>query len=511
MGTWSRVAGLVLVLGFVAGRDAAAKDGIKRPAELLVTISLGPDHTLDGMRAFANAIRPGAGSTLTEGLVRQQLAGMADVDSIDGLDPNASTYVLVVDDGAALKGAAVVGKVRDAKAIAALGAGLSVVKNGWAVVGAKPLVHKLAPYALATLPALAPVTSPTAVVYVPQVLARYQTEIGAGREQFLKQVATAQGSAQMSAMMESIVDGMFSLVADSEQLVVAVDVTKDVGAIDIAMTPKPGSRLAKFVTAQRPSDYGLLAKLPAVKAPMLFTGHIDSGPYRQGMLHILAMMYGQGASKDLVDAIATIMSTATGEFALAGQMAPKQPMEITQMFGLADQKVADKSIDRLLELFKAGLTFDAVGVATTIKTSITVVHDGISLKGYDVTYDLSKLSAETRANMEKMVPTGKAVHASIATFDQIGLATMGGADAATAVDAARGKGAHFTPPAMIADFLIGSRARKESFMMAMDVAAFAGVGGTGQPFIMSAGFADKAAHLRFTVPASTVRTLSGQP
>ncbi len=471
-------------------------------------ISLGTDHTLDGIRAFANAIRPGAGAMLTEGLIRQQVAGLAEVSSIDGLDSNAPTYVLVVDDGAALKGAAVVGKVRNAKAVAALGAGRSVVKNGWAIVGAKPLVQKLAPYALASLPALAPVTSPTAVVYMPQVLARYQTEIAAGREQFLKQMAVAQGSTQMAAMTQSVMDGMFSFVTDSEQVIIGVDVTKDIGAIDVAMTPKASSRLATFVSAQHPSDYGLLARLPANNAPILFAGHIDSGPYHDGLRAALAMMYGQGAPKEVVEAMATIMNAATGEFAMAGQMAPKQPMAITQLFSLADQKVADKSIDRLLALFKGGVTFDAAGIPTTIKSSTTVVHDGVRLKGYDVTYDLSKLPAQSRAAMEAMVATGKPVHASIATFDRLGLATMGGASAANAVDAARGKGRRFTPPPMLADFLIGSRARKESFLMAMDVATFAGIAGAGQPVIISAGFADQAAHLRFALPAATAHAFT---
>jgi len=300
-------------------------------------------------------------------------------------------------------------------------------------------------------------------------------------------------------------------VVDSEQIVVTVDVTKDIGAVDVAMTPKAGSRLAKFVRAQRPSDYGLLAKLPAIKAPMLFAGHIESGPYRESLLAMVTAMYGQGASKDVTDAMTTIVGAATGELAMAGQMAPKQAFEFTQLFGLADQKIVDKALDRLLDRLKGGLTIDALGVATTLKTSNTVVHDGVSLKGYDVTYDLSKLSAENRATMEKTIPTGKAIHASVSTFDHLGLATMGGADAAAAIDAARGKGGHFTPPPMIADFLLGSRARKESFVMAMDLAAVTGTGSTGQPVILSAGFADKSAHLRFTLAAPTVRALSGQP
>ena len=45
----------------------------------------------------------------------------------------------------------------------------------------------------------------------------------------------------------------------------------------------------------------------------------------------------------------------------------------------------------------------------------------------------------------------------------------------------------------------------------MDIAAFTGAGGAGQPVIVSAGLADKSAHLRLTRPAATARTSSSQP
>jgi hypothetical protein len=512
MRTWSKIGCVVAMLGLVACNEAAATPTVKRPAELLVTISLGPDRTLDHVRAFANTVQPGTGAVLTQAIVRRGLAELSGASSLDGLDPMAPTYVLLIDGGAQLNETAVVGKVLDEKTlVTGLGSAHSAINAGWAVIGSEAVVRKIGSYALTALPPLPVVASPTAVVYVPQVLRRYRTEIDAGRKQLAAQMAATQSSAQMTGMMQSYVDGLFSVVSDTDQLLVTIDVTKDLGAIDLAVTPKPGSRLAKFVAAQRASDYALLDKLPAVQAPVVVAGHIESGPYRQGMLDVFAAMYGQGESKELIATMSAIMKAATGDLAMVMQVGIGQPMTITQLFGVADKKAVDKSIDRVLALFKVGRTFDSSGISTTIKSNAqTIEHDGVSIRGYDVTYDMSKVPAAKRAIMEKMIPAGTST-AGIATFDQVGLLTLRSTDPGAAIDAARGKGSHFAPSAAIADFLTGSRARQESFMMVMDFGAILGTPGPARSLMMSAGFADKTAHLRFSLPAQTVRALSGQP
>jgi hypothetical protein len=60
----------------------------------------------------------------------------------------------------------------------------------------------------------------------------------------------------------------------------------------------------------------------------------------------------------------------------------------------------------------------------------------------------------------------------------------------------------------VSDFLAGSRTRKESIAMVMDLGALAGLG-TGRLVMVSLGFADKNAHLRLTLPAATLRGMAG--
>jgi hypothetical protein len=152
-----------------------------------------------------------------------------------------------------------------------------------------------------------------------------------------------------------------------------------------------------------------------------------------------------------------------------------------------------------------------MGIATTFKTTTNLVHDGVVLKGYETTYDYSKLSAVQRAGLNMIGPDGKHV-SRLATFDALGLMALGG-DPAVVVDAARGKRPHITLSADAAAYVAGSLARKESFFAAIDLGAFAPTPSPGPArlVLMSTGFADKTAHLRFAISAATVRTLAGHP
>lgn len=511
MRTWSMI-GVVAVVGFVAAmpRDAAAK-GVKQPAELIATISLGDARTLDGVRAFADAIQPGMSAMLTDEMVRHQLAAIVEAKALDGLDLFAPRYVLVVDGGSDARGLVLVGKVSDPKAFArGAGTAQTTVSRGWGAIGPKAAVRSVAKYALATLPSQPAVAAPTAVVYVTRVVDRYRDELQAFRAQTIAGMSGSQSTPQLSSIITTYIDGLYGLLSDGDRIVVTLDVGQNLGGLDVAVVPKRGSRLAAFIAAQRASDYALLDKLPAGATPMVMAGRIDAGPYRAGLLDAMAAMYG-AAGKDMLEAIAAIMAASTGDLAIAMRMGGGKPMSMTQVFGVADKRAADAAIDRLLGILKAGRTVNMVGLATTFKTTGNLVHDGVVLKGYETTYDYSKLSVAQRAQLDTMSPGGKHV-SRIATFDALGLMAVGG-DPAAVIDAARGKRDHFTLGADATAYLASSRARKESFFAAIDFGAIVPTTsrGPGRWVMLSAGFADKAAHLRFAISAATVRTFAGQP
>ena len=245
----------------------------------------------------------------------------------------------------------------------------------------------------------------------------------------------------------------------------------------------------------------------------MVAGRLESGPYRTGMLEAMAQFYGSGASASLTTALGAIFKAATGDFAMAMQLAGPKGMDMTQVFGVADAKATDKALGQLLDAFKKPQTMTMMGVAITHTTSPKpTTHDGVAIRGYDVAYDLSKAPQDQRAMMEKMFPkTG--VTSRVAIFDQLGVVTAsadGAAGAAAAIDAARGKGKRYTPSTQIADFLAGSRARKESVAAVIDLAGITGMGAAGLGIMMSMGFADQRAHLRLALPAATIRGFAGR-
>lgn len=507
------IVGCLVAALAVAWSGPAAAQKVAQPPELLMSVGIGPDNTLDSLRAFANAMQPGVGMMMSGQMVRRQLAGMAGATSLDGLDEKAATFVLAVDGGPALKGAAVVGKILDEKQLAqSAGPAHVVKKNGWAVVGPKLVAEKVAPFAFASLVTQPTISGPpVATVYTPNLMQRYKADLEKARRQML---AGASSMGALSAdMMQAYVDGLISLVADSDRVIVTFEITKDVAAIDLALVPRAGTRLGKFVTLQQPSDYGLLGKLPAAPAPMLIAGKIDTGPYRTGMLELGAQFFSAAASKDMAAAMGAVLKAATGDFAMTMQMAGPQGMSMTQLFGVTDPKTADKAIGALLDIFKTPRSTTMMGMTQTITTNPkSTVHDGVTLRGYDTVHDLSKAAPANRAVWEKMFPkSGLATRGG--TFDKLAVvaaAADGTAAAAAVIDAARGKGARFTPPAVVGDFLAGSRARKESIVMVADIGAMAGLT-SGRMFMTSFGFADKNAHIRIALPAATLRGFAGQP
>jgi hypothetical protein len=512
MRTWCILSLAIVATSTLA--EAKPKPG-QAPAELLVSVAIGPASTLKGLGAFADSFKPGSSAQLNDQAIREGLSAAVGATSLAGLDAAAGQYLLICD----AKGStafALVAKVSDAKALSASAGGAHVMVNaGWAAVGPKPLLEQIGPYALASIAAQPPPAAPSATVYAPNVMARYKTVIADFRKQMLAGMAMVGGS--MGQMMETYVDGMLSAFGDTEKLVATLDASAALVSLDLALTPRTGSRLARFVAIQRPSDYALLGKLPPVTPTMLFAGHFETGPYHEGLIDMMSAIYGSATGSDLRTAMAAVFKAATGDVALAMTMTPGTRMAMTQLFGVTDTAAADKAIVHLLDLFKTGRTITMMNMTSTIKSnSKTTVHDGVTLRSYDTTYDMSKMPPMQRQAMDSMFPAG-GISARIAAFDKVGIVTStsdSAVDANRAIDAARGKGTRFAPSRGTADLLAASRDRKESLVIIMDIAGlmagFTGRPAAGaEPVVASLGFADRNAHFRIALPASTMRAVGG--
>jgi hypothetical protein len=504
------IAWIIAVAAALSSGEALAKGPPSPPPGLLATISLGPTTALDSARTFLDAVKPGLAMVASEPVLRKEIAAGVGVSSIDGLDWSAPLYVLVVDLGGGSVGRALVGKIKDEKALLKdLGTTRSAINGGWAVLAPDAVLGKIGSYALAALPGQAAATSPTVVLYLSRFFTTYRGQIDVARKAFAAKLAMTQGSTQMAQVTQSMMDGLISVLADTDQVVITLETDKDHLAVEMALVPKPRSRLAKFTAAQNASDYALLAKLPASATAMLMAGRIDSGPYRQGMLDIWSSLYGQGiADKDLTRTLDAIIKATTGDIAMTWQLGGGKPMEFTQVFGITDPRGVDQAFAKLLSLFKTPRTFESSNIATTIQTNpAPLEHDGVTLGAFDLTFDFGKATEPVRERMKKMLPPSSVER--VGTVDKLGIVTMN-ADAAVLIDTLRGKGKAFTPDPAMAAILDGSRARKESLVLAMDLAALVGKAAAPQPLVLSFGFADRALHLRVTVPTATARALANK-
>ena len=498
-------------------RDACAEPA--SPAELLASVAIGPASTLRSLAAYVDAVKPGASVALSDAFVRQGLAQAVGASSLDGLDPAAWSYLLVGSVDAGPPAVALLGKVHDAKKLAESAAGAEVMsKGGWAIVGPKPLLERVGAYALVTLAAQRAPRAFTATVYMPHLMTRFNDQIQGVRSSMVAGLAQP-AAAQMAEFITAYVDGLLSLAGDTEKVVVTLEATAALASLDFAMVPRAGSRLARFVAVQRPSNYALLDRLPDMPAAVLLGGHLELGPYRERMLELMATFYSRAASKELIAAMESLIKVMTGELAVVARFGPGTGMAFTQEFGVTDSAAADKAFAVMLGLFKNGQTFETMGIGMTIKTNPgTVPHDGVALRSYETGYDLSKVPEADRKAMETLYPRGSmAVH--LGTFDRLGMVAFGPdslAEARRAIDAARGKAPRFAAPQIVGQLLASSRARKDSIAMMMDIGTLmagiaAAAGGPPrasaevQPMVMSLGFADRNAHIRIGLPATTAR------
>jgi hypothetical protein len=505
-----------------APRAAPAPRAEPAPAELLATVTIGPVTTLRGLQAYLEAVTPGAGAGLNDRVLRRAIAEVIGVSSLDGIDPASWMYLLVVST-VDTPSIGLLARVADAQVLAASAGGKLVIKGGWAVIGGKPVIERAGGFAFATLAAQPTPTAPSATVYFAHVLSRYRNEIDVVRRQVAAAVVQAGSSDGMMRMMGGFADDVYAELGDVEQVDVTVEATPELAAIDLALAPRPKSRFASFVAVQRPSDYGLLGKLPAApRAAGVVAGHIEAGPYHDGLVAMSAAIYGTGID-EIRTTVGALLKACTGDIAMVLQMSPDTGMSAGQLLGVSDTAAANRAIAGMLDLFKSGRTVDSNQISTTLTTLPDAPsHEGVVLRGYRTTYDLSKAPPAQRKAIERIARAG-GTDTRIAAFDKVGTVVAGPdalADAGRVIDAARGKAARFVPSPTLAGFLADSRARKDSMVMTFDVTGLIAVAagahpqdGPEAPFLVSLRFADRRAHLRIAAPVASVRAAAaaGKP
>jgi hypothetical protein len=493
---------VALVVGWVTA-SAPAAEAQKPPRELLATVATGPDRALDGLRALFDVVQPGISTNLSSDAIRSMLAALVGARSLDGLDPGYSIVVFVVEANKQ-PAFAIAGKVRDANAVAdGAGGAHVIVKNGWALIGAKKIATKLAPWALGPMLAGAAVQAPTATLYVKPMRGRIASLIREIQRQ--STLVTPQTGQQMRGIMTSWIDGLTGVVADSDRIVITIEATRDRGAFDLALVPRKGTRLAKFAAAQQPGDFALLDRLASEPAQVTMVGRMVTGPYRKAFLMMMTSVFGGATNKQITDRLSAIWAASTGELAMVMRMAP---MSVTQLFGIADRRAADVAVAGLGRLLGNGATFDQLGIPTTIVASAPIDHRGIAMSRYISTMDLSKVPPAMRGELQKTTPSGKTVtmlalapgHGVVVTAD-----ASNPIDIDKLADVLLRKVTRDKPSKTVAAFLAASLARKDSMIMFAEAGAIPALQGF---FGLSLGFADGATHFRVEIGSDAFASIA---
>lgn len=462
-----------------------------RPTAVIAKVTIGSPTGLDGIRALADAIRPGTSGTIDS----QVLLGTALGIAAGGLDLAGPVHVLYLDNGKA-SGFVLVARVADPALL------LPDVKpvNGWAVAGDRALTKIVAGWALGDLAATTPTADVVGTVYPSSVLTRYRKEIEQART----------GSSMVAAgLPRELIDAYWSMIMgfanDTAEVVVRIDASKDLGAIDIAFVPKPRSRLAKFIALQRPNDFSLLGKLPASNAMMVGAGRLAMGPYRKGLLEMMRMFYGPLSAAALRSAIDGLMKASSGETAIAMGLDAKTGMTMDAVYALEDTKAADAAIARMFEAVQKPMTTKLGAIMSTFQAVPgTTEHAGVTVRAYETT--------TTGGPPSPMLPPGGKMRVSVAVFDNLLL--LASKSAPHAIDAARGKASRFKPTRDQTDLFDRSRKHKDSMAFVLDFGAvFVAAGApakipAGSNMLMSLGFNDGAAHFSFAIPASVIKSMA---
>lgn len=477
-----------LLVGLLVG--AADARPVPRPAPVIGKLSIGSPAGLDGVRAFADAIRPGTGGPLTTNILLASAFGA----STGGLDLAGPVHVLFVDSGQA-SGAVLVARVADA---AQLAPGAKAA-GGWAVAGDQALTKLVATWALRDLVATAPPADVVGTLYPSAVLARYRTEIEQARA-----TSGAAAAGLPREMVDAYWDMIMTLANETAEVVVRIDATKDLGAIDLSLVPRPRSRLAKFIALQRPSDFSLLRALPATKVMLVGGGRVAMGPYRKGLIDAMQVLFGPLSVADLGSSIDALMKAASGEVAFAMGLEATTGMMFDAVYALDDAKAADAAIARLINVIQTPIT-TTVGAITSSVQAVpgTIEHAGVTIRAYETTM--------TGGPPSPMRPPGGKLRMNVAIVDK--LLVFASSSAQLAIDAARGAGPHLDLTRAQGELLDRARARKDSMAWVLDLAAMVAQArapvkiAAGSNLLMSFGFADGAAHFSFAIPTSVIRSM----
>ncbi|HTE52583.1 MAG TPA: hypothetical protein VK698_17145 [Kofleriaceae bacterium] len=491
-----------------------------RPADVIAIASVrSVVDAAAGIRAYADAVRPGAGVFVSVANASQGIASMLGAASADGIAMDRPLHLILLDPRKYPKHPVVLLAHADPARLR-LGAEVAVVsKEGVSLVGDRAAVDLCAAWALGPLAAEEAPARPTVRVDPRALLERYRAEIERGMK-MATQAIEQQGSG-IGPMLMAELDIMLRIARQTREVRLALAADAAEAALELSFTPIPGSAFEQFNRAQRPAQADLLARVASPRSTMIMIGYYAIGPVGDELYALvvptLARWVGTSADASFRRRWDDALGHFKGPFAAAGGEGSVVAGVMRHVLMVDD---GPKTIAAMTALFPwtrpTHVEMGGIGMDMTPRRAVAT-HEGISIDEAVIHYDWSKLPPAQAAQMRALSRSDP--HVAMAGFDHYVAIAMGPQGAVDEMKrligvVRRGPAGQLPPGARTA--VDAATGRKASFLVFMNLAAMmqAATGKSTSPaspatsgMTMEVGFPDGDALIRFGMPAAHVGDL----
>jgi hypothetical protein len=436
------------------------------PSGLAFIVSLPSlDHGLDGWLAFADAVTPAFGADLRTEIADQ----LAQIDDVDRTKPvrvvvlasahDNEDWGLLVASGDPKKLEEDFGAVR--------------LRGSWAFLAAPTTIDKLAPWAFESLAPQRVPDVPVVTVYPSALLDQFANDVAEARAEWVSDPDTA-----MRSIKAAWFDGMIAGVRQCERVEVRLEANVVRANVELSVFARPGTSIARFVAIQKPATFQLLPRLSADGAMAVAAG--------RGVPELVARIYTH-----LIEQFAAVL--------------PKTPMT-----------TSPETVRRINTMLAGEIAIAVARTEGAFLPDVTILAESPSEEGFKALFEdgvrvgMTALDPPPYAD----VPIAQVTAAELryAYWDDLTGFVLGDQSRQRIerlVDVSRGRAAYDGLPPRIAAAFDEARRRKESFLLVVDLVAFATKTPGEDGLAIGLGFADGAIRLRASIDARHLAAFFG--
>lgn len=470
------------------------------PAAVLATFSIGdPKGQMAELSAYVDAMQPGMGAMVGANFL-PALSGMVGAPGLDGYDLTKPLHILILDPKKGGGEVLLVMAVADQqKLVGSVGGDAMVqVHGGFAAIGKGPSLVAASPYALSNLARTKPAAHPVAVFHMNKIMDSYGADVQ-------RQLQQSMGASKTPAEQKAA-DAMVKALSSVERIEGSLMASAQTATLSFAVFPVASSVLAQWGTMQKPSDYSVASRLPNAPWLMVGAGHIELGP--------MASFWADMASAQGNAAVGDLFASFGQDMAIGIWVKDKA----VRVAGLAAVKAgADKALATYLTDYakkmaadpKAMDSMEVTSKANAYKTGGATLHEITVKPGKNTDPAAAKEFTTTFGKGGIKSYFGLAGSWMVFALDK---ATAAKALAAKAVSGARAKAPKGALGKVFADAIAESKQRKESGVIAIDLAQAAKdpKQAKGALVTLGLGFQGPVIHARMTIPPATGRFMMQQ-